>query len=320
MIRVVKIDINDKIYGGRVYENEMVKQLDGYVEFDRVFIMKHKLWVLNIMRFIGVWFHYKFFFKGVLLLTNATTLFAGLFSTNIVIIHHIDSHISLRPMRLYDYLCDKYLFLRAKTFDKIVVVASIWKELLAAKGLSNISIIYNSFDPDDFVFSPDDIQGFKAKYKLNEKPIVFLGNGIKGKGADVCYDILKDMDAHFVTTGKMDFDIPVIHLTLNYSEYKLLLASSSVVLTMSEFNEGWNRVAHEASLCGTPVVGSGRGGMRELLEIAGQTVSDFDHLKNNVLARLDKYDGPTERLKALNMDYFKKSWEQVFKEFELSTN
>ena len=40
---------------------------------------------------------------------------------------------------------------------------------------------------------------------------------------------------------------------------------------MSKFLEGWNRTAHEAMLCRTPVIGSGTGGMRELL-LGGQQI------------------------------------------------
>lgn len=311
-MKVVKIDINDKVYGGRVYENEVVRLLEGDVEFKRVYIMKSRFKILNLFRFLTIWFRYKFFFSGVLLLTNATTIFAGLFSKNIAVIHHIDSSLTLNPIKLFDYLCDNYLFIRKRAFNKVIVVSSVWEDILASKGFHSIEVIYNSFNPDDFVFSSDEIHAFKKKYGLMEKPIIFLGNGIKGKGADRSYDALKDMDVHFVTSGKMDFDIPVKNVQLEYSDYKLLLASADVVLTMSEFNEGWNRVAHEASLCGTPVIGSGKGGMKELLNIANQTVSDFEHLKENVITHIGHRNPPTERLKSLNLKYFKEAWIKVF--------
>jgi glycosyltransferase involved in cell wall biosynthesis len=43
---------------------------------------------------------------------------------------------------------------------------------------------------------------------------------------------------------------------------------------MSKFLEGWNRIANEAMLCKTPVIGSGTGGMRELLEGGNQIICD----------------------------------------------
>ena len=43
----------------------------------------------------------------------------------------------------------------------------------------------------------------------------------------------------------------------------------------------WNRTAHEAMLVGTPVIGSGRAGMRELLEAGGQLICErFEDLRH----------------------------------------
>lgn len=316
MKRVVKIDINDKVYGGRVYENEIVKQLDGVVNFERVYIMKYKSKFLNLFRFVFLLLKYKFFFTGNLLLTNSTTIFAGLFSNNIAIIHHVDSHFSFNFLRFYDYICDKYLFLRKGAFNKIIVVAAIWKELLIEKGFNNIFVIYNSFNLNDFIYSAQDLLSFKEKYNLKGKPIIYLGSGIKGKGADKSYEILKDFDAHFVISGRNDLAIPVISLQLNYSEYKKMLASADVVIAMSEFKEGWNRVVHEASLCGTSVIGSGMGGMKELLEISNQTQSDFEHLKENMINTIGKKYILTEELKSLNLEYFRNSWIKVFSDLQ----
>ena len=52
---------------------------------------------------------------------------------------------------------------------------------------------------------------------------------------------------------------------------------------MSKFQEGWCRTAHEAMLLKTPVVGSGFGGMSELLEGGGQIICDnFNDLKEKI--------------------------------------
>jgi len=83
-------------------------------------------------------------------------------------------------------------------------------------------------------------------------------------------------------------NIPALNLNLDYHDYILLLKSSSVVITMSKFMEGWNRTAHEAMLCKTPVIGSGLGGMRELLEGGRQIIcDDFEDLEEKVSHVLD---------------------------------
>ncbi len=52
---------------------------------------------------------------------------------------------------------------------------------------------------------------------------------------------------------------------------------------MSKFLEGWNITAHEAMLCQTPVIGSGKGGMRELLEGGGQIIcTEFSELPRHI--------------------------------------
>lgn len=310
--KIVKIDINDKIYGGRIYENEMIHLLEKEVEFERVFIMKHKIRILNIFRFFFLLVKYKFFYKGVLLLTNSTTIFAGIRSKNIVVVHHIDSHFSWSPIHTYAHLCSLYLYNFTSRFDTVVVVAEIWRQKMLMRGFKHVVKIYNSFNLSDYTFRKEDVTDFKKKYKLSGKPIVYLGNGRKGKGADKCYEYLRGMDVHFVTSGDSDFDIPAINLKLSFREYKLLLAASDIVLTMSEFLEGWNRTAHEAALCGTPVIGTGVGGMKELLEMSGNTISTFDDLKINVEKHISKKSPANDKIKSLNLKYFKDEWMKIY--------
>ena len=150
-------------------------------------------------------------------------------------------------------------------------------------GHNSIEIIYNPFNLEEFTFSDDDIEKFKAKYQFSEKPIIYLGNCQKAKGVVEAYSALKGLDAHFVTSGAKDVNLPALHLNVNYREYLMLLQASSVAITMSKFNEGWCRTAHEAMLCKTPVVGSGLGGMGELLEGGKQIICpDFSKLRDCV--------------------------------------
>jgi glycosyltransferase involved in cell wall biosynthesis len=79
-------------------------------------------------------------------------------------------------------------------------------------------------------------------------------------------------------------DLSARHLDLGYRDYLSLLRASSVVVTMSLFDEGWCRTAHEAMLLRRPLVGSGRGGMTELLEGGKQVICPrFDDLRDQVV-------------------------------------
>ena len=220
----------------------------------------------------------------------------------------------MKVIKLYDYVCDCYLFQHPKRYDTVVAVSNYWKEEFESKGLRNVKVIYNSFNPEDFSFSQESKDAFRKKYNLCGKPLIYLGNCRKGKGAEESYEVLKDMDVNFVTSGLSDISLPLPNLLLSAEEYRLLLASSDVVLTMSTFKEGWNRTAHEASLCGTPVIGTGIAGMKELLEIANQRiVPDFKYLPIAVLSALECKYTPSSRLLFLDLNYFKDNWISVLR-------
>jgi glycosyltransferase involved in cell wall biosynthesis len=202
---------------------------------------------------------------------------------NIALIHHIDNNVKPAPTKMLSNVLDNIMMRNLRLVDKIVVVSQYWKEYFEALGFDKLEVIYNPFIFEDFKFSNDEVIEFKEKYRLNRKPIIYLGNCQKAKGVVEAYESLKGLDAHFVTSGAKDVDLPVNHLNLDYYEYLMLLRASSVVVTMSKFKEGWCRTAHEAMLCKTPVVGSGMGGMRELLEGGHQIICrTFSDLKDQV--------------------------------------
>ncbi|MEN6553156.1 MAG: glycosyltransferase [Methanobacterium sp.] len=200
--------------------------------------------------------------------------------TNIAIVHHID-HSYLSYPFIYNFM-DKIYYSNLKNVDFLVVVSKYWREHFESY-VDNIKLIYNCFNIEEFQFTEEEIIEFKQKYHLLGKPIIYLGNCQKSKGVVEAYNELKNMDVHLVTSGQKRVDIPAINLELNYRDYLRLLKASSVVVTMSLFKEGWCRTAHEALLCKTPVVGSGEGGMEELLNEGKQTVCrDFRELKSNI--------------------------------------
>ena len=301
-ILVTKIDLNNKVYGGRVYENQVIELLKEEYIFKRVFLMRHKFKLLNIPWILYLFIKYRFFYKGTLLLSNQTTWFAGKRSHNIVVIHHLDSSHSNGLSSLYQHFCERALYRNKGKFARIVTVAECWKRQLEKDGFHNVTVIYNSFDV--------------INYGFTDKPLIYLGNCQKKKGVVEAYNALHNIDAYFVTSGTKDVDLPIPNLQLSYNEYRLLLASSDIVITMSLFKEGWNRTAHEAILCGTPVIGSGTGGMKELLEASEQIVcGSFGDLpivvekllKSPVLIKDDFVRG-------CNLEYFKKEWTKVLSE------
>lgn len=234
---------------------------------------------------------------------------------NIAIIHHIDSnHLS------YPLICksmDKLYYPNLKNVDLLVVVSKYWKKHFESY-VDNIKIIYNCFNMNDFQFTAEEIAEFKQKYNLLDKPIIYLGNCQKSKGVVEAYNELKSMDAYLVTSGQKRVETPAINLDLNYGDYLRLLKASSVVVTMSLFKEGWCRTAHEAMLCKTPVVGSGEGGMEELLKEGEQIICrDFGELKNNVEYLLEHSEVGVNGYKYASQEkfsvrYFHNEWLDTF--------
>lgn len=203
---------------------------------------------------------------------------------NMAFIFHIDFSgfpLLLRPFLIF---FEKVVFYRQlKKVDVIVVVSEYWRRYFTEKGYPNVEKIYFGFDPDNFNIIDEEVLSFKEKYGLKDKPIVYLGNCQKAKGCVDSYNALRGLDVHLITSGKQEVKIPVLNLDLSLREYFVLLKASSVVITMSKFKEGWCRTTYEAMLLKTPVIGSGAGGMRELLEGGNQIVcEDFGNLKKHV--------------------------------------
>jgi glycosyltransferase involved in cell wall biosynthesis len=234
---------------------------------------------------------------------------------NIVIAHHMDN-----TYLSYPSLCncmDKLYYSNLRNVDLLVVVSKYWKSHFETY-TDNIKIIYNCFNMNEFQFTEEEINKFKQKYNLLGKPIIYLGNCQKSKGIVEAYNELKSMDVHLVTSGQKRVNVPAINLDLDYYDYLRLLKASSVAITMSLFKEGWCRTAHEAMLCKTPVVGSGAGGMAELLEGGKQIICEnFGNLKNNVEYLLESPEVGEDGFiyasqKKFTEAYFKDEWINCF--------
>jgi hypothetical protein len=238
---------------------------------------------------------------------------------NIVLIYHIDPTV-LSHKWLYKLL-EPLFFKGLRKADAIVVISEYWKSYFEEKGYKNVYIIYNCYNLIDFRISNNDVELFKKKYCLNNKPIIYIGNCQKRKGVADVYHTLKNLDVTFVTSGKREIDIPTLNLNISYKEYLTLLKASSIIITMSKFKEGWCRTAHEGMLLKRPIIGSGAGGMSELLSKGGQIIcNDFKQLEYEVTSLLTgkrKYNSQIARgylyAKKFNVSSFNKRWMSLIK-------
>jgi len=240
---------------------------------------------------------------------------------NISLIFHIDFSGYRFVAKVLLSLLNNFFYRQLKKTDAIITISEYWRKYFADRGYKNVYKIYCGFNLENFNISEREVLDFKKKYSLEEKPIIYLGNCQKPKGVVDSYNKLRDLDAHFVTSGQRQVNIPALNFNSDYKTYLTLLKASSIVITMSKFKEGWCMTAHEAMLLKTPVIGSGMGGMKELLENGGQIIcADFKELKNKV-SYLMNNPKERERIGQMGYDYtkdfsierFQQKWQDLIK-------
>lgn len=208
-------------------------------------------------------------------------------SRHVAIIHHLDDSQGL--VRIWNRFLDRRLLANARRCDRVVVVSRYWQNYLAELGIENTEVICNAFDVQKFAVSDDEVRAFRERHGLIGKPVIYIGNCQQKKGAPAVWRALRHHGYHLVSSGLANVSLPIRTFLLPYDQYILLLAASDVVVTMSDFNEGWNRTAHEALLCRTPVVGSGTGGMGELLkggcQLICQQIAELPQMIRQAVAR-----------------------------------
>ncbi len=327
--KVYQILLNAKGSGGAIYEQYVTEVLKkSHYNVEEVTLIEKKS-ASKIEKFFTVLQKLKYFSTqiknshAVVIRNLATLFFLKKSDKEIVIFHHYDPQSYPFLIQWFQKMI-YFNFKRNKNkIDKVVVVSQYWKNFLEEEGFKRdqMSVIYNAFDRKLYKQkAQNEINTFKKKYGLTSKPIVYIGNPQTIKGTSKVYALLKDLDVHLVTSGKVHISLPCLNLTLSFDEYILLLQSSSLVVLMSQFKEGWNRVAHEAMLCKTAVIGSGKGGMKELLQGGGQSICTEEELLCKVKILLSNpeqlqkmgEDG-YEYAKQFTLEVFQEGWSKCLK-------
>ena len=237
---------------------------------------------------------------------------------NVAMIHHLNLQFENTSLK------QKWFFRRLRKNlplqEIVVAVSKYWKSWLNEIGCNNVKVIYNSFDLNEFQISLEEIERFRKKFHLNSsKPLIYIGNASPQKGVYEVYNALKGEDYELVMTGATNHasDLPVKFLSLSRTDYLCLLGASDIVVTMSKMVEGWNRIAHEAMLLKKPVIGSGTGGMEELLTSGGQIILKDDRdLPQTISDTLQKKESiglkGYDFVKQYDLNYFRTQWIDLF--------
>jgi glycosyltransferase involved in cell wall biosynthesis len=276
MIRTARFESSAKGYGGNIYERMVDRALSGAFEHEVVSPASRLRGALRVLELPAVLRRWRRFAqrRDAFLIRSQNLALFDYAARGLTIIFHLDATQSAPLVRVFETLMERRFFGRRQLDEPIVVIAEYWRDRLAAKGYRNVHVIYCGFHLADYDVSDAEVAAFRERHGLAAARIVYVGNPQRKKGADLVYAALKDSEFTLVTSGVGDLALPVRHLDLSFRDYVCLLRAAEVVVTMSRFKEGWNRVAHEAMLVGTPVVGSGTGGMGELLRGGGQIVCE----------------------------------------------
>lgn len=309
----LKINIHH-LRGGRLYELMAIEVLkDDYnISINKKFIKKSNIisYVLSTS---------KSHIKEDICVIDPYLIALGKFNSNkknVAIIHHIDEHLANK--NLFTKLFHFNLKRNLKKINSIVVVSEVWKKKLNELGIQNVNVIYNSFNVIDYTFSETQKNLFKKKYKINnEKPIIYIGPNRPQKGIEEVLKVIDTNNFSLIATGKK----PVNHKNVQThffsdKEFRLFLSCCDIVLCMSTMVEGWNRIAHEALLTKTPVIGSGLGGMKELLEKSDQiilkNINDLNQSISNCLVNKKKYEiNGFNFVSKFDLNYFETSWKKL---------
>jgi len=147
----------------------------------------------------------------------------------------------------------------------IVAVAPFWVQFFKEKTNQNISVFYfpnffnNSFYAP-FINPKKEKQIHLGQWSFKNHPDVFdIAKQLTNQGY-YCYfsTNFKDFATKSSTYEVVYFD--------QFENYLSQMALSEFTLAITGINEGWNRVAHESILVGTPVIAYAKAGLLDLVK------------------------------------------------------
>ena len=278
--KVVRFRIGGKHSGASQYERQIDNAL-GKQSNDYLYIVKDIENYKSLPRFLAFilfWLRtqYMLFFGRVdiAIVSPGLMLIYPKYVSIICISHHYDPSV-FKGMRLIYAKVSNWLFISQSSRVNVVVTgAKYWKSYYEAKGFRAVTIIYSGFDIEamDRSLVSLDNSVVLGRFNLISKEYLHLGSFGSGKGQNIAIKGLKGLGFPMVVTSSSKDvllnDLQGVHfVNASFDEYNILLKNAKAVICMSEFEEGWCRVLHEAAIHGTPILGSGLGGMNELLDV-----------------------------------------------------
>lgn len=172
----------------------------------------------------------------------------------------------------------------------ITVCAALKDAIVGLGGTAHkITALRNGVDLE--LFRPEDRQQARAKFGVSGFVLASVGNLIPTKGHQLVIEALQALpDAELLIAGRGPHETEFRSLAVRLGvadRVKILgvlpqnelrwLYSAADALVLASAREGWPNVLLEAMACGTPVVATGVGGIREIIAApeAGEVMEDF---------------------------------------------
>lgn len=168
-------------------------------------------------------------------------------------------------MKLYFKILFKVLAKNKNSRIKLIVVAPYWENYFKTE--KKIPFVYwfpNLFETAIYKEAGNQKKNkwiHLGQYSVKNDPAIFDLAGRLNKAGYHCYFSTLDERQHFIDRAAYDivkFD--------TFNDYLDRMARCECTLALSRVKEGWNRVAHESLLLGTPVLGFKSGGLGDLLK------------------------------------------------------
>lgn len=325
---VVRFRIGGNNSGAYFYEKMIEEGLsdhgEGLVSFSTFKPQKKSWHLFRFLTYAAYWLnaHIKLWFTdiSVAIISPGCMFLLPKRVKVICIIHHYDPTPFNGLRQIYAKMAYWLVKLQKRRIDCVITGAKVWKRFFELQGFNNVKIIYSAFQVREMlsIVKNQDGQIFLNKNNLSPNSYIYIGTYNPAKGQMLTVKKLFDLDFTLVATSTdqkvqiNDEHFKVINAS--FSEYNHLLKNARLAIAMSTFKEGWCRVLHEAAIHGTPILGSGLGGMRELLKLSSVRPSTFDTLNGDVRKKLVQpklSDEIQENFAGFTSEKFKAEWFEV---------
>ncbi len=181
-----------------------------------------------------------------------------------VVIHNHDEQMNYsKSFKIYLKILFKIVKKCSNEKVKVVVGSKFWVNYFKEKFDLNTCVFPNLFE----------VNHYQKFSKRNKNNWIYLGQW-SSKNDDRITELAQKLSRNgfycFFSTN--DFNEPKAHNgsfeIINFFSHNDFLEQVSLslcTLALTKINEGWNRVAHESLLLGTPVIGYKKGGLGDLL-------------------------------------------------------